>query len=246
MSVVVLIPVLSRPHLVEPLVANLLTSTELELRILFLCSEGDDEEIEAVKRTASDYLTLDAPPAQGQYAKKINLGYRESDEEWLFLGADDVEFGRGWLETAMEYGDKGLHVIGTNDLANAYVKQGLLATHSLIRRSYADDPGASLDGSGVIYHEGYSHNFVDVELSVIARARGVFGYAQHCIVKHNHPLFRKAVNDPTYAVGLKDFDSDRALLCSRLGHVYPGDRLVRRFVEAEQMLSRKEMRRRRR
>jgi hypothetical protein len=199
--------------------------------VLFLCSEGDHEEIGAVREASADYLTLNAPPAQGQYAKKINFGYRSSKAEWLFLGADDLQFLPGWAETAIAYAKDRLHVVSTDDKANSFVRMGILATHPLVRRSYIDEQGGSLEGPGSIYHEGYSHNFVDCELTVLARQRGVFGFAKGAVVRHLHPLFKKAPMDRTYELGLKDFMQDRKLFVTRMSD-FPRDQLVRKFVVA--------------
>lgn len=227
----ILVPVLGRPHRVEPLLESISAATTIPYEVLFLCSSGDTEEIAAVKAAGARKLLLSGPPANGQYAKKINLGYRKTKSEWLFLGADDLEFNRGWVDHALKVAGENIHVVATNDRANAFVRRGWLATHSLIRRSYIDEQGASLDGPGVIYHEGYSHNFVDCELSVLARSRRVFGFSSHAIVSHLHPLFKRSKMDSTYEVGLRDFAQDRQLFVERLS-AFPKDELVRCFSAA--------------
>ena len=194
-------------------------------------TEETSAELKAVKSAGAQYLSFRGPPAQGQYAKKINLGYRSTENEWLFLGADDIKFHRGWAERAIALAKDRYHVISTNDKANYFVRQGLLATHSLVRRSYVDDPGCSLDGPGVIYHEGYQHNFVDVEMSVLARQRGIFFYSQGSVVEHLHPLFKKGEHDRTYELGLADFAQDRALFVERCA-AYSKDPLAQRFIRA--------------
>jgi GT2 family glycosyltransferase len=227
----VLIPVLDRPHKVEPLLENLLSSTAIPLRVLFLCSTGDQAELEAVRKTGAFYEVLAHPPVGGQYAKKINLGFAATYHDWLLVGADDVIFHHGWAEQALEAAGERLHVVATNDRANYFVRQGLLATHSLLRRSYIEEEGGSLDGPGIVYHEGYSHNFVDCELSVLARQRGVFVYARNAILEHRHPAFGKAPQDHVYELGFRDFYTDRDLFIKRLS-IYPRDPLVRRFLHA--------------
>lgn len=240
----VLIPVLGRPHRVEPLVENLAASTRIPYRLVFLCSEGDEGEIEAVRGVGAELRLLDWPPANGQYAKKINLGYRETSNPWLFLGADDIYFHHGWAEIALAATGERWHLISFNDKMNHFVRQGLLATHSLIRRTYVDEQGGSLDGPGSIYHEGYCHNFVDCELSVLARSRGVFKLVRAATVEHLHPLARRSPMDPTYDAGLADFAQDRALFVERCGS-YERDQLVRRFKTAMTNANRRSARRRR-
>jgi hypothetical protein len=227
----ILIPVLDRPHRVEPLLENIASTTSVPHQVLFLCSKGDKAEIKAVTAAGAKKSLLDAPPANGQYAKKINLGFRRTKGEWLFLAADDLRFKPGWAEAAIAAARKRVSVVATNDRANYFVQKGLLATHCLIRREYILEQGGSLDGPGKIYHEGYSHNFVDCELSVLARNRGVFQYARDAIVEHLHPTFRKAPMDATYEIGLRDFVQDRELFMKRMVD-FPRDQLVRRFTAA--------------
>lgn len=229
----VLIPVLGRPQRVAPLVENLSSSTAVPYRLVFLCSEGDEAEIEEVRGAGAEFRLGAWPPANGQYAKKINLGYRETDNPWLLLGADDIHFYMGWAEIALAAAGDRFHVVAFNDKMNYFVRQGLLATHSLIRRSYVDDPGASIDGPGVIYHEGYSHNFVDCELSLLARNRGVFKFVRGATLEHLHPLAKRAQMDSTYEAGLADFAADRDLFVSRCSE-YGHDSLYRRFKTATQ------------
>lgn len=226
----ILIPVLGRPHRVAPLLENIRSASSVEHHVLFLCSEGDRNEILEVRRSKADYLLFSGPPANGQYAKKINLGYRETSQPWLLLAADDIVFHPGWDTLALESAKNQFHIVSTNDKANYFVKSGLLATHSLVRREYADEQGCSLDGPGSIYHEGYSHNFVDCELSVLARDRGVFVFSRHSVLEHLHPAFRRGEMDTTYKHGNRDFSSDRLLFSKRL-HMYARDPLVRRFSQ---------------
>ena len=225
----IIIPVLNRPKRVLPLLENIEAMTDVPHRVLFVCSKGDTAQIAAVKGAGAEHITLTGPPANGQYAKKINLAYLKTKSPWLFLGADDVLFHRGWASAAFRF-DKH-DVISTNDKANYFVRQGLLATHPIIRREYIDARGGSLDGPGSIYHEGYSHNFVDCEMSVLARERSVFAFARQSVVEHLHPVFRRAPMDETYEVGLKDFDRDRELFLERM-RGRERDRLVSRFHSA--------------
>jgi hypothetical protein len=112
----------------------------------------------------------------------------------------------------------GYDVVATNDMANAQVKRGQFGTHNLIRRRYITERGGTAEGwngHGQVLYEEYDHNFVDRELCHVAQHRGVFVFARHSRVKHHHPLWRTAPDDPTYRKALKNFRSDQRLFLSR-------------------------------
>lgn len=221
MSIVILVPKLGRPERNEPLLDSVALATEGEFCVMFICSPGDDAAIESCRSfDAHDVVETIVTPFEltpGDYAKKINLGYRVTTEPWLFQAADDLEFHRGWDSKALNVAWKhpGAGVIGTNDMGNPKVKRGLLSTHSLISRTYIDERGGSLDGPGVVLHEGYAHNFVDEELCGLARARGAFQFSTRSKVEHLHPHWRKGELDETYERGLEDFAADRKLFARR-------------------------------
>lgn len=149
------------------------------------------------------------------FAERMNLGYRETTEPWLFVVGDDVRFHPGWLDHAQAIADELFHVVGTNDMANPRVKDGYHATHMLIRRSYVDEVGASWDGPGVVAHEGYGHWFVDDEIVTAAKQRNAWAMAFGAKVQHFHPLFSTADNDEVYELGQSHAEADKALFEQR-------------------------------
>jgi hypothetical protein len=216
----ILVPVLGRPQNAAPLVQNIRDTTTVPTTITFLISESDHDTIDTISPIGSESIkwtiavrqcVVPWEPATGDYAKKINAGFRVTDAEWIFQAADDLTFQPGWAENALKMADSGpgYDVVATNDMANASVKKGLFGTHNLIRRRYVTQHG------GQVLHEGYDHNFVDREFCGWAQARGVFVFARHSRVKHLHPLWRTAPSDPTYVKSLARFNEDRELFLSR-------------------------------
>ena len=193
---VVLVPVLNRPHRAAPLVDSVRRTSDA--RVLFLCTPGDDEEQEACRATGADVIVTDEPLRPGDYARKINAGYRQTREPLLFLAADDLEFHAGWLEAAIACLDGTVQVVGTNDLGNARVMAGEHSTHTLVTRSYVDRFG-TIDQPGEVLHEGYPHEFVDDEFVATAKKRGVWAFAADSHVEHLHPNWGKAPMDALYA-----------------------------------------------
>lgn len=217
-DVAVIVPVLGRPANAERVAASLAAATPADAyRLVFVCTPGDDAEISAARATEGDVVVAPFELGPGDWARKINLGYRSTEEEFVFLGADDLRFWDGWLERALEVaGADAADVIGTNDRGNPQVQRGQLATHALVRRSYADERG-TIDEPGKILHEGYFHNWVDAELTETAVSRGRFAFARRSVVEHLHPNWRKAEMDDTYrrALDQRLFEADRRLLAQR-------------------------------
>jgi len=197
--VLVVVPVLRRPHNAAPLAESLAAATpEGAYRLLFVASPGDTAEHDACKATGADLLVIDRPVMPGDWARKINTAHRSSDEPILFLGADDLRFHPGWLESAESKLAEGAQVVGTNDLGNARVMSGDHATHMLVTRAYVDEHG-TIDEPGKVLHEGYPHEWVDDEMVATAKMRGVWAHATGSIVEHLHPNWGKAPMDPLYA-----------------------------------------------
>ena len=224
----ILIPVLGRPHNAAPLVQNIRDTTTVTHRIRFLCTRGDNEQIEACHATGEETVTVGWPAGRGDYARKINLGsdaqrILASESEWIFMGADDLRFEPRWDTAAIKSAGDRFHVVATNDMANAQVKRGQFGTHCLIRRRYITEQGGTPDqGPGVVLFEGYDHNFVDRELCHTAQHRGCYVFARHSHVRHYHPLWRTAPQDKTYQKALRHFRDDQHLFLSRAhlwGHV---------------------------
>ena len=199
--IVVVAPVLGRPHNAQPL-ADSLAAASPGVRLVFVVSPGDDLELAACVATGADVVEATWPAGHGDFARKVNLAAELTAERFVFQAADDVEFAAGWDDEALRVAeDTGAGVVGTNDNANPVVKQGRHATHSLIRRSYIDDPGASMDGPGTVFSVAYGHQYCDNELVQLAQARGEWAFAERAVVTHRHWVWGTAPKDATYAKG---------------------------------------------
>ena len=198
-ATLIIVPVLNRPHRVAPLVESITANTPERHRVVFVCTPGDRNETEEVAGSGCDWFVMPCANDRGDYAKKINAAYSRSTEPFLFLAADDLAFHPGWLAAALAKMTEGVCVVGTNDLGSARVMAGEHSTHSLVRRSYADNPG-TIDEQGKVLHEGYWHEYVDDEFVKTAIARGVFAHAMDSVVEHLHPCWGKAPLDDLYAM----------------------------------------------
>lgn len=207
MSVAILVPVLARPHRVEPLLASIAAATPEPYRVLFVCDPDDRGERAAVDAAGGEQITVD-----GGYALKINRAVRGTDDPLVFLAADDLDFQPGWFEAAQAQIAAGAAVVGVNDLIPRRPGREGHATHFLMTREYAELP--TLDGERGPLCERYHHSFCDDELIATATHRGAYAYADGSHVRHLHPMAGGA-DDETYRKGRARFRLDRKLFGRR-------------------------------
>jgi glycosyltransferase involved in cell wall biosynthesis len=209
--VVIIVPVLGRPHRVAPLMASIEKATPEPHRTLFVASETDKAEIRALAAAGADYFTV--PARHGTWAKKINAGYRASTEPYIFTAADDLLFHPEWLERA-----------GHDDRRHRRRRhERPLQPADHARRPRHAQPGVSayveqfgtIDEPGKVLHEGYPHDYADDELVATAKARGAYAHALDSIVEHLHPWAKKAPDDATYRLGRRNRARGRQLFRRR-------------------------------
>lgn len=209
MDCLIVIPVLRRPHRVEPLLDSIEQTTPEPHRVIFGCTDGDIAEIDAVNAAKADHFEV-RWETRGDYARKVNIAYRDSTEPLLFLAADDLLFHPHWLTRAADRLTDGIGVVGTNDLGNPRVLAGKHSTHSLVTRVYADRFGL-IDEPGKVLYEGYHHEYVDDELVGTAKKRGAWAFAHDSIVEHLHPHWDKGPTDALYDAQGARMRASRAL-----------------------------------
>jgi hypothetical protein len=205
----VLVPVLCRPANVAPLVESVRANTPDLSTLLFIASPGDEAELAELEREGVEYLVH-----EGNYAAKINAGAGATDEPFIFTGADDLRFHEGWYEAALAKMGDGVEVVGTQDLCNPRVIEGLHATHFLVSRYYFENFG-TLDERPAIFHEGYPHEYVDDELIGTAKMRDAYAFAADSVVEHLHPLAGKAPTDALYEASAERMRRGRKLFEKR-------------------------------
>lgn len=216
MTVSVLVPV-ARPGNIPALLESLAASQgNAKLDAVLIASQSDKKSVRACNKSGARYLVSASSLGPGDFAAKIHLGYMSTSTPWIFQGAEDIEFAFGWADVALQVAERtGAFVIGTNDEGNPEVLRGIHSTHSLIARSYCDDPGASMDGQGSVFSRAYAHNWTDAELVGVAKSRGVWAFSPDSVVRHNHPHWGRGEMDDIYTLGLSSFDRDRRTYMQR-------------------------------
>jgi len=240
-EIVVLVPVLNRPHRVAPLVESFHAAGSAALAdLLFIVQEGDDAELDAIgpDEAAGRCRSVMVPAEKQSWAKKINEGYALTCEPWMLLCGDDVAFVGGWTERLAPYMDDfHVGVIGTNNGSlvstarhERQVRRRLRgrqarepvpppevwwSPHPVVSRGYIDMVG-TVDELGKVVHDGYHHNFPDTELCATARMREAFVFAHDVVLQHLHWSSAGGVAlDETYKLGMSRYADDEKLFNAR-------------------------------
>ena len=213
-DVTVIVPVMRRPLNAAPFVESLMASTNRAV-VAVVADEDDNDTwrawLQELVRGRGRVFRSSWPDPGGTFAQKVNLGYRMAPlTPWIFVCGDDVRFTPGWLEAALLTGQS---VVGT--CAPGTGVSDTFSPHLLISRTYVASLGASWDGPGVVCHEGYRHNYVDNEITAVARQRGMWAMAWDSIVEHHHPFYGPAADDPVYRLGQASVDADAMLWTQR-------------------------------
>ena len=221
-DVAVLVPAMKRPGNVARLVGSFNATNDGTANLYYLCDVDDVDQIAAVESAGAAWLPADRGTS---FACKVNAGYAQTGESFIFVTGDDVEFTPGWIEAARELSDR-YDVIGTNDsepgrVRNPKVADGTHSDHFFVRRSYIDVEGSSLEGPGVAMAESYFHWYGDVELIQLAKALGKFSPCLDSRVIHHHPGYdgredaREA--DPVYMKAVEFSEIDALSFKKRAG-----------------------------
>lgn len=222
-SITMLVPVLNRPKNVECLVTSFLETVPAgRADMLFITGEDCPEEIAEISKFKGPISIAIAPPDVVSWAKRINWGvnysatnhHLNSPAPWLLCGADDVKFHPNWFERAEAIAENFDGIIGTNDLGNPATIGGWHSTHPIVSRKYIMEQG-TMDQSGVLCHEGYHHNYVDVEFVHTAMKRGAWKHDATCIIEHLHPAWSKSTWDDVYSKGYVTSSTDAQLWLKR-------------------------------
>jgi len=221
MKISVVIPSKGRPAQLAACVRRLFETTRGHtVEAVVVCDEQEayDLTIDALERAfvSPDHLvwswaTLPVIPA-------FNEGLRMSTGDALVLGADDLWWGDGWLDAALEALntlDDADGLVGLNDLAP--IKRDY-ATHYLMTRRYL-----ARENGGVLACPHYQHTYIDPEACARALRAERYVFAEDARVDHRHWLWGKAEKDPTYTETDPTIEHDRQMYAQRAALGFPDD-----------------------
>lgn len=186
-------PTRGRPDSLHRFVENLRQVSRTPVDPVFVVERFDVESRDAGLAAGAVVCFNRFEPS---YSNAIQSAF-DSFTHRLFLYAnDDFEFTPGWDTQAlavMNTPGSGVSVVGISDGASLRCD-----TIHLIRRSYIEQRGGTVDmGPGRVLFP-YRHNYVDTEFHHTAVKRGVYRAAPLSVINHRHPDFGFAADDDTY------------------------------------------------
>lgn len=203
-----LIPTYGRAHKIADIHANVKASMSSYYYLWFVVEADDTDTLSAVYAEGLVPIINDRTRS---YSGAINKGYLGTAGQYVFAGADDLEFTPAWDQIALARMQNDVMVVGTNDRYNPSVLSGVHATHYLVNRDYLDKVGGCVDeGPKSFLWEGYTHNYCDTEFIATARHRGVFVPCLDSVVKHLHWSIGLSEKDATSVKGQESFWQDDA------------------------------------
>lgn len=208
----ILIPTYGRSGRIGKVVENIDGASTKKHQVTFII-EPDDNGSRSV--LLGLHLPFVVNERTANYAGAMNTAIANLDEfdsDFWFAGSDDLRFTPGWDVAALALMDGQTMVVGTNDLHNPFVLDGLHATHYLVDRRYIEKFGGTLtEGPGIGYYEGYTHQYTDTEFIGVAKARARFKPCLDSIVEHMHYTFGRSEHDATYTRAYEHLEEDRVL-----------------------------------
>jgi hypothetical protein len=193
---------------IDNIVKNIFDTTFSPCRIYFIVEKTDFERLRG--STREEILLNNQSPT---YAGAINSAFEQTNGDYFFCGADDLQFYPNWLYIALEFIEE-YGVVGTNDKLNIHVRAKEHATHYLVNRNYIKKYGGTMDNSYPVLYE-YLHNYCDTEFIQTAIKRHEFKPCLDSIVKHEHWSKGKNEMDEVYQKSHKTKDIDLQTFNSR-------------------------------
>lgn len=187
----VIIPTYKRSEKLPNLIKSFKKNSS-QARLLFVINIQDEDTRNKLERLGAEFITCN-----GEYVECINFAVKETDNPFIFCGADDILFTKNWdkkLLKVME--DEKIMVTGGLD-DWIISKSGVHISHPLVRRSYLGQSywNATTDD---LYCPEYIHYQCDIELEQLAHTKGVLEVCTTCEIPHHHYVNGKSQDDHTY------------------------------------------------
>lgn len=225
-QIAVIIPTYKRPQKLLSLIDNF-EKNSTQAQLYFVVHPGDTPTIQELNKIqlnmANNFTILNC---SGEYVECINYAYQNTQEEFIFCGADDILFSSNWDQKLLEVmkNDKINVTGGVDDWPCSH--SGVHISHPMFRRSYCETLGASWGGgTKEIYFSGYKHYQCDIETENMALNRECLAVCNDCFIDHVHFCNGKASHDYTYDNSKNNcFAADTNLYTNRCQHFELFDR----------------------
>lgn len=223
-TVAVLYPTRGRAEQAKELAGDMLAQLYPDgVRVTLVASveDSDHETIEvmtglAEKHPGNVVILARAPLTTSIYGWNQAYAYARDVAEWVVLGADDVVWKEGWLQTALDTArERGAALVGLHDGHDPHRKYG---PHYIARVDFLEE-----HMGGVMSVPHYGSWGSDYEVSARADRAGLYASAPGTPINHLHPVWGLSERDDTYNAAWHKHEADRVLRQKRARQGYPTD-----------------------
>jgi GT2 family glycosyltransferase len=212
----VLLATTGRPEMAERCVRSVLETTEgHELEIV---AAVDHDGKTAIRLNELGCLVDYSDEYRG-CSRAWNDALSRATGDPVVLAADDLEWGEGWLDAALERLSEfpdGWGLVGFND--GHWDGNTGFSTHYLMSRRLIVEVFG-----GVVAWPHYRHSFNDVEACERAKRAGRYAWCEDARVEHQHWLFGDRPQDRTDTRNLPGWDASQRTYAARAAAGFPND-----------------------
>lgn len=207
----VLLPTTGRPDRAERCIRNLRETADVEI------IAAVDADPETADRIAPLVDVLDVSKEYRGCSAAWNVCLSHATGDPIVFAADDLAWGKGWLEAALaelaEF-ENGWGLVGFND--GHWGAE--LSTHYLMSRRFIVEVLG-----GVVAWDFYRHSFNDLEVNERAKRAGRYRWCESADVRHEHWLWGDRDKDATDARTLGEHAEAERIYSERAAAGFPDE-----------------------
>jgi GT2 family glycosyltransferase len=222
----VLFPTTGRPQRADKCIRQLLKTTEGHRIEVLVEVDHDNHTMGLLTQARNGRLPVAFDPRVSvRYSHEYrgcsaawNAALARSEGEFVVFAADDLQWGEGWLDEALNVMDESFDenggLVGFND--GHWGRE--LSTHYLMSRRFVVDVLG-----GVVAWDCYPHSMNDLEVNERAKRAGRYAWAENARVYHDHWLFGDRPQDATDTRKLGEHSAAERAYKEREARGFPND-----------------------
>jgi len=186
---------------------------------VFVTVDGDPELAKKVKagfEGKDDRIQVIYQNENIGYGQTINKLIQNNESKYYIYLAQDVLVGYNWLTNAISKYEAAFPDGDGLLTFNDGKKYDMIANHGMVTKKFIDKYTGE-----TLFHPGYKHYNVDLELSHVANSNDKLAYADNSVVFHAQAKRGFSVSDKSFDKAREVIDEDQKLFLERKANGFP-------------------------